>query len=159
ETVVLNAQLTNARAGELWLRAATISANGPYRAIAGHVELRGRLRQAPLTFRGNAAINATHGAVDADFAGQGTLADAALATHTPLHMRWSERGLDANLNASIGDGAVAARWTEQRRALSGSMQITDAPLAPLAAIWGERATGRIDGRIALNNTGAGLGGN
>ncbi|MFZ2032003.1 MAG: translocation/assembly module TamB domain-containing protein [Vitreimonas sp.] len=159
ETVALDAQLTNARAGDLWLRAASISANGPYRAIAGHVELRGRLRQAPLTFTGNAAINATHGAVDADFGGQGTLAGAALATRTPLHMRWSESGLEANLDANIGDGAVAVNWTERRRALSGSAQITDAPLAPLAAIWGETATGRIDGRMTLANTRGGLSGN
>jgi translocation and assembly module TamB len=159
ETVALDAQLTNARAGELWLRAASISASGPYRAIAGHIELRGRLRQAPLTFRGNAAINATHSAVDADFGGEGTLAGVALATRTPLHMRWSERGLEADLDANIGDGAVAVRWTEQRRVLSGSAQITDAPLAPLAAIWGETATGRIDGHVTLANTGGGLGGN
>ena len=66
--MTLDAQLTNARAGELWLRAATISAHGPYRAIAGHIELRGRLRLAPLSFRGNAAINATHGVIDAEFA-------------------------------------------------------------------------------------------
>jgi translocation and assembly module TamB len=158
EAVALDAQLTNARAGELWLRAATISAHGPYRAIAGHVELRGRLRQAPLTFRGNAAINATHGALDADFGGDGALAGAALATRTPLHMRWSESGLEADLDANIGDGAVAVRWTEQRRALSGSAQITDAPLAPLAAIWGETATGRIDGHVTLANTSGGLGG-
>ncbi|MBS0384351.1 MAG: hypothetical protein JSS00_03265, partial [Proteobacteria bacterium] len=158
ETVALDAQLTNARAGDLWLRAASISANGPYHAIAGHIELRGRLRQVPLTFRGNAVINAAHAAVETEFAGQGALAGAALATRMPLHMRWSERGLEASLDATVGDGAVAAHWTEQRRALAGSAQIRDAPLAPLAAIWGETATGRIDGRVALRNTGAGLDG-
>ena len=39
-----------------------------------------------------------------------------------------------------------------RRALSGNAHIDDAPLAPLAAIWGERASGRIDGRICTGNT-------
>ncbi|MBI3438441.1 MAG: translocation/assembly module TamB domain-containing protein, partial [Proteobacteria bacterium] len=159
EAVALDAQLSNARAGDLWLRAASISANGPYHAIAGHVELRGRWRQAPLTFRGNAAINATHGAVEAQFGGEGTLAGAALATRMPLQMRWSESGLEANLDANLGDGAVAVNWTDRRRALSGSARITDAPLAPLAAIWGETATGRIDGHMTLAHTGGGLGGN
>ncbi len=159
DMIAIDAQLTNARAGDLWLRAATISANGPYRAVAGHVELRGRLRQAPLTFRGNAAISATRDGIGADFAGEGTLAGAALATRTPLHMHWSDSGLEADLDARVGDGALAATWTEQRRTLAGSVQINDAPLAPLAAIWGERATGRIDGRVVLNNTRGGLGGN
>ena len=159
EMVALDARVTNARAGELWLRAATISARGPYRAIAGHVEMRGSLRRAPLTFRGNAAINATHGAVDAEFGGNGELAGAALATRTPLQLRWSDRGLEASIDANIGDGALAAHWTDQRRTLSGNLQISEAPLAPLAAIWGETATGRIDGRATITNASGGLGGN
>src|SRR5690606_30898516 len=62
----------------------------------------------------------------------------------------------AALNVAMGDGVVQAQWEERGRALTGSAQIEDAPLAPLAAIWGERATGRIDGRISLASNGGGL---
>jgi translocation and assembly module TamB len=156
QTVAIDVQLADARAGELRLRAANISAHGPHEAIAAHVDMRGRLREAPLTFRGNAAINATHGAVEAEIGGSGALAGAAIDTRTPMHLHWSGRKLDATLDMTLGDGGVRASWTEERRALSGRIDISDAPLAPLAAIWRESAEGRIGGHVALANTGQGL---
>ena len=42
--------------------------------------------------------------------------------------------------------------------MQGAATIGEAPLAPLAAIWGERATGRIGGNVELINTGGGLSG-
>ncbi|MBK8543131.1 MAG: translocation/assembly module TamB domain-containing protein [Caulobacteraceae bacterium] len=53
---------------------------------------------------------------------------------------------------------MQAQWEERGRALTGSAQIEDAPIAPLAAIFGERATGRIDGRLSLASNGGGLSG-
>src|SRR5262249_32312391 len=52
----------------------------------------------------------------------------------------------------------AAEWADHRRTLSGTVRITDAPLAPLASVIGERASGRIDGHATLNNSGNGLSG-
>lgn len=156
ERLVLAAEIADVRAGELRVRAATIRADGPLDAIATTFDMRGRLRQAPLTFAGTALLNANAQSIQAD--GRGTLADAPIFTRAPITANWSNGTTEATINVAVGDGVVRARWDERGRALNGSAEIDDAPLGPLAAIWGERATGRIDGRIALTSSGRGLGG-
>ncbi|MGD9979217.1 MAG: translocation/assembly module TamB domain-containing protein [Hyphomonadaceae bacterium] len=156
ETLVLNARIADARAGELRVRAATLRAEGPLDAVATTFDLRGRLRQAPLVFAGTATINTENESARID--GRGTLADAPIFTRAPINFDWSSGRTEAALNVAVGDGVVQAQWEERGRALNGSAQIDDAPLGPLAAIWGERAAGRIDGRIALTSNGRGLSG-
>jgi translocation and assembly module TamB len=156
ETILLDAQIADARAGELRVRAATLHAEGPLEAIATTFDMRGRLRQAPLAFAGAATLNLDE--QTARIEGRGTLADAPIFTRAPITADWSAGSTDATINFAIGDGVVQAQWQERRRALNGSAQIEDAPLAPLAAIWGERATGRIDGRFSLASNGGGLSG-
>ena len=156
ETILLDAQVSDARAGELRVRAATMHAEGPLEAIATTFDLRGRLRQAPLAFAGTAMVNLNEQAASVE--GRGTLADAPIFTRAPLTADWSAGRTQASLNVAVGDGVVQAQWEERGRALTGSAQIEDAPLAPLAAIWGEVATGRIDGRVSLASNGGGLSG-
>jgi translocation and assembly module TamB len=158
ERLLLDAQITDARSGELRVRAATLHAEGPFNAIAVRFDMRGRMRQAPLAFEGTGTIDASGEATDVTIEGRGTLASAAIFTRAPIHATLRDDRTDASLNVAIGDGVVRAQWQEHGRALSGSAQIDDAPLAPLAAIWGERADGRIDGRVTLANAGGGLSG-
>lgn len=153
----LNAQITNARAGELRVRAATLTAQGSMSAIAAEFELRGRLRDAPLAFAGTGTIDVS-GDSTLTLEGRGVLADAEVFTRAPIRAAWRGDRLDASLNVALGDGVVTVDWTERGRTLSGTARIEDAPLAPLAAIWGERAEGRIDGRIQMANAGGGLSG-
>lgn len=156
ETIVLDAQIADARAGELRVRAATLRAEGLLDAVATTFDLRGRLNQAPLAFAGTATLNLDDQA--ATIEGRGTLADQPIYTRAPIAVDWSAGRTQASLNVAVGDGVVQAQWEERGRALTGSAQIEDAPLAPLAAIWGERATGRIDGRMSLASNGGGLSG-
>ncbi len=154
----LDAQIADARAGELRVRAATLHAEGPLDAIAARFDLRGRLRQAPLVFAGTGTLASRRGETTFAAEGRGTLADAAIFTRAPMTGRWTHGETEAALNVAMADGVVQAQWRERGRAISGTAQITDAPLAPLAAIWGERASGRIDGRISLANSGTQLSG-
>lgn len=156
ETLVLDAQIADAQAGELRIRAARVTASGPLNAIAGHFDMRGRLRQAPLTFAGSAIYDSKRN--EAHIQGQGALADAAISTRTPIHARWNDGALEAELDMSVADGFVVASWSDRGRSLTGRAQIDDAPIAPLAAIWGERATGRIDGSLHVANAGGALSG-
>ncbi|MBC7768643.1 MAG: translocation/assembly module TamB domain-containing protein [Phycisphaerales bacterium] len=152
----LDAQIMDARAGELRVRAATLHAEGPMDRIAARFDMRGRLRDAPLAFEGAGAVSFARGGADIRMEGRGTLADVAVFTRTPMTARIQSGTIDANLDVALGDGVVRAQWQDRGRALSGSAQIEDAPLTPLAAIWGERADGRIDGTITLANAGGGL---
>jgi|CXWL01.1.fsa_nt_gi translocation and assembly module TamB len=158
EAVSINAAIADVRAGDLFVRAATIRAAGPYSAIAADFDLRGRLRRAPLRFAGTAHVSAADGATRASITGEGALAGADIATRAPITATWTDAAFYAALNVSIADGGLTAEWTERGRALTGSATIEDAPIAPLAAIWGETATGRIDGRFNLANAGNGLSG-
>ncbi|MBN8605703.1 MAG: translocation/assembly module TamB domain-containing protein [Caulobacterales bacterium] len=158
ETLIVDAQVSDARAGELRVRAANFRAEGPFNAIAARFDMRGRLREAPLAFAGTATLD-LEDASALSIEGRGTLAEAAIFTRAPIRAEWRDRSMLASLNVAVGDGVVQAQWEERGRALSGTAQIEDAPLMPLAAIWGERAEGRIDGRIALANEGGGLSGN
>ncbi len=156
ERLVLDASIADAHAGELRVRAATLRADGPLDAIATTFDMRGRLSQAPLAFSGAALINADEQSVSIE--GRGTLADAPIFTRTPITADWSSGSTQATIDVAVADGIVRAQWEERGRALSGSAQIDDAPIGPLAAIWGERATGRIDGRVAIASSGRGLSG-
>lgn len=157
ETLTLDAHIADARAGELRVRAATLSAQGPFNAIAATFDLRGRLRQAPLAFEGRALLGAED-APTLSVEGRGTLADADIFTRAPMHAVWRGGGAEASIDVAVGDGVVRAQWTDRGRSLHGTAEIDDAPIAPLAAIWGERATGRIDGRLSLQNNGRALAG-
>jgi translocation and assembly module TamB len=156
ETIRLDAQIADARAGDLFVRAATLRAEGPLNAINATFDMRGRLRQAPLTFAGAGLLDLDESAARID--GRGTLAGADVFTRAPITAAWGNGELRMGVNVAMGDGVVQAQWRERGRALTGSAQIENAPIAPLAAIWGERATGIIDGRINLANNGRGLSG-
>ncbi|MGE0596861.1 MAG: translocation/assembly module TamB domain-containing protein [Hyphomonadaceae bacterium] len=158
ERLQLDAQIADARTGDLRVRAATITAQGPLSAIEARFDMRGALRRAPLSFSGQGQISIEGGATRARFTGEGALAGAAIATRTPLLVEASEGAIDAALDMRVGDGAVSGQWQDRGRALSGRATIEDAPLAPLAAIWGETATGRIDGNVSLANARGGLAG-
>jgi translocation and assembly module TamB len=152
----LNADMTNARMGELRLRAAHVEAQGPFNAIAANFTLRGGLRQAPLDFTGTALVNTEDG-IDARIEGQGALAGNRIATREPMVLRLGENEFEASLNIQLGDGGLIANWRERGRALSGHAQVENAPIAPLAAIWGETATGAASGHANLES-GGGLNG-
>ncbi|MES1201754.1 MAG: translocation/assembly module TamB domain-containing protein [Pseudomonadota bacterium] len=158
QTVAFNTQFADATLGDLRLRSATFSASGPYKAIAGHFALRGRLRQAALTFEGTTLISNEHG-TQATIEGQGALAGAPIATRTPAVLSWPEHGMQATFDARLGDGAIIGRWSDTGRAITGEARIETAPLAPIGAVWGERATGTVAGRFTLTGSGAGLSGN
>ena len=158
QRIAVNAHIMDARSGELRVRAATLQAEGPYDAIAMNFNLRGRLRQAPLAFEGTGVLDAT-GDTALRIEGRGDLAGAELFTRAPMTATWRRGGSTASLNVALGEGVLQAQWTERGRALSGSAQVENAPIAPLAAIWGERATGDIDGRLTLASNGGGLSGN
>jgi translocation and assembly module TamB len=156
QTIAVNAQIADARSGDLRVRAATVTARGPLDAVATEFDMRGRLRQAPLAFTGTGMLDFEHS--NARLEGRGELAGAPVFTRAPITANWGNNQLNASLNVAMADGVVQAQWTERGRALTGSAQIEDAPIAPLAAIWGERATGRIDGTINVANRGGGLAG-
>jgi translocation and assembly module TamB len=157
QTLALDAQIADARAGELRVRAATLSAQGPHQAIAARFDLRGRLREAPLAFEGTSLLD-IEGDPTLSIEGRGTLAESDIFTRTPMRAIWRRGGAEASIDVAMGDGVVRAQWTDRGRSLRGSAQITDAPITPLAAIWGERATGRIDGQLSLANNGDALAG-
>ncbi|GIK48542.1 MAG: translocation/assembly module TamB domain-containing protein [Hyphomonadaceae bacterium] len=157
ETLTLDAQLMDARAGELRLRAATVRATGPMSAIAMIYALRGRVREAPLVFEGTGVAD-LEGDAHIRLDGRGTLAASDVFTRAPIDLQFGDRAMTASLNVALGDGVLMAQWQDRGRALSGSAQVENAPLEPLAAIWGEHADGHIDGRLTLVNNGRGLSG-
>jgi translocation and assembly module TamB len=153
--VSLRANFADARFGELRAHTATLNAEGPLDAIAAQIEMRGHLRRAPLTFSGAGVLD-VDGA--ARIEGRGALAGVPIYTRAPIEARWSKGHSTLSLNVAINGGVVRAQWEERGRALHGRAEIADAPLAPLAAIWGERATGRIDGALTIDSAGRGLSG-
>ncbi len=153
ERITLNAQLTAARAGALRFRTARVSAEGKPRALAARVDLAGRLREAPLTFAGTGDLKFQNGGADFSLIGSGALAEAPIRTRAPMRISHGRARFDAVIDVALGDGAVTAQWRERGRGLTGSARVEHAPLSPLAAIWGERATGHIDGRLSLASAG------
>ncbi len=158
DALTLDATLADTRLGELRVRSATLHAEGPLDALNARFDMRGRLGQAPLTFAGQARIARENAATLVYAEGAGELAGTPLTTRAPIEARFTRGAVDASLEAIMSDGVVTARWRDAGRALSGAAHVENAPLAPLAAIWGERATGRISGAVNLTNQGGGLSG-
>lgn len=155
DRINLTADMADARFGELRARTATLRADGPLDAINTQFDMRGHLRRAPLTFAGVAVFDMDG---SARIEGRGALAGAPIYTRAPIEARWARGRSMISLNVAMDDGVVRAQWEERGRALHGRAEIDDAPLAPLAAIWGEHATGRIDGALSLESAGRGLSG-
>ena len=147
DALALDARLTNARLGELRARTAAIEASGPLGAIDAAFSLDGRLRRAPLTFAGASRISISDEATSMRLEGRGALGGAELVTRAPMTLSWSRVGFDGAFDLALADGGVRGHWRERGRALSGAAHIDDAPLAPIAAIWDERASGRVDGEF------------
>ncbi|HVZ99688.1 MAG TPA: translocation/assembly module TamB domain-containing protein [Caulobacterales bacterium] len=158
DSVNFDTQFADATLGDLRLRAATLSGAGPYRAITVRYALRGRLRQAPLAFEGHGVIANEHG-VEARLEGTGALAGAAIASRAPAVLRWPQHGMEATFDVALGDGALVGRWSDTGRSVTGEARIEHAPLQPIGAVWGERASGALSGHFLLTSTGAGLSGN
>ncbi|MBL8536277.1 MAG: translocation/assembly module TamB domain-containing protein [Hyphomonadaceae bacterium] len=154
--LLLDARISDARSGALFVRAATIHAEGPYETLAARIDLRGRLGQAPLTFAGAGTVAEMRGERTVRVDGRGTLAGVDVFTRAPIEARFDRATANATLNVAIGDGVITADWRERGRRLAGTAVLNDAPLAPIAAVWGERAEGVIDGRLALASDGPGL---
>ncbi len=157
QRIAVDAQIMDARSGELRVRAATLHAGGPFGAVAMRFNLRGAVGQAPLAFAGTGLLDTT-GDTTLRIEGRGELAGREVFTRAPMTAAWRRGGSTASLNVALGDGVLQAQWNERGRAVSGAAQVENAPIAPLAAIWGERATGDIDGRLTLANAGGGLSG-
>ena len=158
ERLMLDAQIADAHVGELHMRAATLHAEGPTNSIATRFNLTGRLSSAPLTFAGIGTLD-LHGEPALSIEGRGQLAGVDVFTRAPMHGQWHGGDLEASLDVALGDGVLQAQWRERGRAVTGSAQVQNAPIAPIAAVWGERASGTADGHLTLANSGNGLSGN
>ncbi len=158
ETLLLDARIADAHAGLLQIRAATLRAEGPPQNIAARFELTGWMREAPLSFAGEGKLDTERGVSTLALEGDGTLAGAAIATSAPLRMRFERGTIQTNASLVVGDGIFSGEWRERGRAVSGSASVEHAPLAPFAAIWGEQASGRIDGDLRFASAGRGLSG-
>jgi translocation and assembly module TamB len=149
ENLSIEAELSHARIGELRVSESSLGANGPYDALVARFDMRGAMRRAPLNFAGQVQLNTARDSVEIRIEGRGALAGAEIVTRAPLIARWSGRSFSGSLDASVADGGVHAVWSETGRAMSGALVIDDAPIAPLAAIWGERAVGRVEGSARI----------
>ncbi len=156
DRITIDASLANARIGDLRVRTAQISAMGPYDNIAAHFTLRGALNRAALRLDGTGALTSVRGGTDLRIEGQGSLADAPFSLRTPILARWRGRAFDLGVDAQFGEGALRVSWRDDGRALSGEAIADHAPIAPIAAIWGERGEGAMSGRARIASDHGGL---
>ncbi len=152
ETANVRADLREARFGALRVRNGAISARGPYENLDTRLRVRGAIGRAALAFRGVGALDVRDG-FSATMDGEGALAGAPIAFVAPAQLKLSNGVLEASIDAQFESGRVEARWRERGGALSGAATLSEAPIAPLAAIWGERASGRASGEANLQNVG------
>jgi translocation and assembly module TamB len=151
--LTLDGDLSDAQIGEMHVRQASLSASGPYDALHARFDMRGALRRAPLTFAGEGDLNTKPKSTEIRVQGRGALAGVDIVTHAPIVARWAGRNFSVTLDTGIESGGVHLVWSETGRDMSGALVIDDAPIAPLAAIWGEHAVGRVDGHARLAGDG------
>jgi translocation and assembly module TamB len=157
QAISLDATLTDARFGDLSARRATIAAQGDFARIAARYGLRGGYGRAALALDGDAVLTFPKAGATLALGGGGSLAGERLALDGPTRVTFAPGGTEAALHAAIGAGWLEFSWREDGKDVAAQARLTNAPLAPLAAIWGERAAGRASGTADLASVrGAGL---
>ncbi len=151
--VMASAEIANGRIGDIAVREARFTASGPFEDMRAQLDMRGALRRAALTFAGEARLSQDQRARALSIEGSGSLAGAAFVTRAPIDARWDGAVFTSGLDVAFGEGGVRIDWRDDGRHVAGAVAIDNAPIAPLAAIWGERAEGRVDGSAHVTGNG------
>ncbi|MDX2235855.1 MAG: translocation/assembly module TamB domain-containing protein [Hyphomonadaceae bacterium] len=145
------ARITQGRIGTLAFTRLDARAQGPLDDFALRASVRGATSGAPVSFDIAGRVARTGDATRASLTGQGAVADTSVTARGDLDLAGED--ITARGAFQLGDGSATMDFASTGGRLSVRANLDNAPIAPIFALAGERATGRATG--ALSASGAG----
>lgn len=145
-----NVRITSGRIGELTFSRLDASASGPLDNIAVRGEIHGQASGAPvnLDISGDVKRNGEVTSIRAE--ATGNINGSAVATREPFTLTLSPNATHGAGAFTLGDGVLRASLKDERARLTFEAEMQNAPMAPVMALLGERASGRATGTMRLS---------
>lgn len=156
--LTLDAHVVNGRVGELVFSRLDAKAEGPLDRIAVQASVRGAATGQPVSFDARGVARRDGDLTRVSLEGSGTVAGSAVATRGPVALQFGEGSVAARGAMTLDDGVATIDVSDAPSRLSLSARLENAPIAPIFAFLGERATGRADGTLAASGNGHSLAG-
>jgi translocation and assembly module TamB len=147
--IVAQADLSGARLGEIVLTRASGRLNGPLSRAELSVTGEGRVGGQPAQFTGAGGLQVTPQGFTGTLAGGGRLAGLDFQTQGPITITQTggSRAIIGGLRFADGEAAVV--WRDAAAGVQATLSVRNAPVGPLAAVFGERAEGSMTGTASL----------
>jgi translocation and assembly module TamB len=149
-----NVHLTQGRLGTLRFTQLDASAGGPLNHVALNARMRGAASGAAVAFDARGVYAKAGGANRLTLEGGGVIADVQVSTQGPFDARFGDAGVSAHGAFALGDGAASFDFADSAPRMSLTARLDNAPIAPIFALLGERATGRATGTLVAAGDGA-----
>lgn len=160
EGAILDLELNAAQARlptGLRITRAQALARGPVDALAVRVSAAGAVRDG-RAFTAQAEGRSRREGRDIHFGGDvsGRLGEVSIASRAPVSAAFAADEIRVDADLAIGDGRAEIAWRSGARTVDGRIVLADVPIAPFAALAGERAQGSLSGSASLTGSGARL---
>lgn len=147
-------RFTQGRVGAFRIDAARLTANGLFNDLRVRSSVRGAASGAVVDVDLDGAVRRKGEMTQVTLRPSGAVAGATLGARAPVDISFAPAGATARADLTLGDGALRLDYGETRDALRLSARLDNAPLAPIAAVLGEEATGRVTGTLQASGDGA-----
>ncbi len=148
-----DAHVVQGRIGTFAFSRLDARAKGALDDITVQAGVRGATSGAPVSFDATGAITRVGDATRVRLEGRGAVGDTQVVTRGPFEATID--GVTTVRGAfSLGDGAASFDYADTPARLSFSAKLDNAPIAPIFALLGERATGRATGTLTASGNGA-----
>ncbi len=149
-----DAHLQRGRIGALAFSRLDAAVSGPLDALSLRAGVRGAASGESVAFDATGTIARDADVTRIRLEGAGTVAQTAVSTRGPVDIRLAENSVSGHGAFALGDGAATFDLTDARARLSLSAKLDNAPIAPIFALLGERATGRASGTLSASGNGS-----
>ena len=133
--------VSGANSGAVSIATAHSRVSGPAQDAALTVLASGATGGQPFALSGEGAVGFEGPAVAMRLNAAGVLAGEAVATRSPARIAWTGEALEASLDASVGSGSAVVSVSRAGGGQALTFDVRDAPAAPIAAFFRERAEG------------------
>jgi len=149
-----DAHLKQGRIGALAFSQLDAAIAGPLDALVMRASVRGAASGEAVTFDATGHIRRAGAGAHITLEGQGSVAATNIATNGPVDIRLAGNAVSGHGAFALGDGAGTFDLSDARERLSFSAKLDNAPIAPIFALFGERAAGRASGTLTASGNGS-----
>lgn len=145
--LALDAQLADGRFGNLVFSRLDAVAQGPLDRLTLRGNVHGAASGQPVSLNAEGSLSRANGVTTLRMQATGAVADAQVATRGPVEIRLAGGSIGARGAVTLDDGAATFDYSNTRGRVSLAARLENAPIAPIFAVLGERATGRANGTL------------